>query len=156
MKNTYDVSSLKYTPEEQKNIETAVGYYRDCVQSHHPELVDNFLAKNEINHNPNDPQTPPGLMAMLSSRFPKPEPLHKELDPLPNLLLAKGNMVLFMYDEEEKSPGGKTYPVDRFEMVRFKNGKIEEHWDVANRRVNAQTWKLDWCSKAGRNDCPTP
>jgi len=156
MKNTYDVSSLKYTPEEQKNIDTAVGYYRDCVQSHHPELVDNFLAKNEINHNPNDPKTPPGLMAMLGSRFPKPEPLHKELDPLPNLLLAKGNMVLFMYDEEEKGPGGKSYPVDRFEMVRFKNGKIEEHWDVANRRVNAQSWKLDWCSKAGRNDCPTP
>ena len=156
MKNTYDVSSLKYTPEEQKNIDTAVGYYRDCVQSHHPELVDNFLAKNEINHNPNDPKTPPGLMAMLSSRFPKPEPLHKELDPLPNLLLAKNNMVLFMYDEEAKDPSEKTYQVDRFEMVRFKDGRIVEHWDVANRRVNAQGWKLEWCSKAGRNDCPTP
>lgn len=64
MKTSYDVSgtgltgSWKYTPEEQKNIEVAVGYYRDCVQSHHPELVDNFLAKNEINHNPNDPKTP--------------------------------------------------------------------------------------------------
>src|SRR5512137_2227632 len=75
MKSSYDISSLKYTPEEQKNIEVAVGYYRDCVQSHHPELVDNFLAKNEVNHNPNDPKTPPGLMAMLGSRFPKPEPL---------------------------------------------------------------------------------
>ena len=156
MKKTYDVGSLKYTPEEQKNIEAAVAYYRDCVQSHHPELADNYLAKNEINHNPNDPKTPPGLMALLSSRFPQPEPLHKELDPLPNLLLAKGNMVLFMYDEEDKDPSGRSYQVDRFEMVRFKDGRIAEHWDVANRRVNAQTWKLDWCTKAGRNDCPTP
>lgn len=156
MKTSYDVSSLKYTPEEQKNIEVAVGYYRDCVQSHHPELVDNFLAKNEVNHNPNDPQTPPGLMAMLSSRFPKPEPLHREIDPLPNLLLAKGSMVLFMYDEETKDAGGNTYQADRFEMVRLKDGKIVEHWDVANRRVNAQSWKLEWCSKSGRNDCPTP
>ena len=156
MKPTYDVSSLKYTPEEQKNIETAAGYYRECVQSHHPELADKFLAKNEINHNPNDPQTPPGLMAMLSSRFPKPEPLHKELDPLPNLLLAKGNMVLFMYDEEAKDASGKPYQADRFEMVRFKDGKIAEHWDVANRRVNAQAWKLEWCAKSGRKDCPTP
>lgn len=156
MKATYDVSSLKYTPEEQKNIEIAANYYRECVQSHHPELVDNFLAKNEINHNPNDPQTPAGLMAMLSSRFPNPEPIHKEIDPLPNLLLAKGNMVLFMYDEEAKDPSGRTYNADRFEMVRFKDGRIVEHWDVANRRVNAQTWKLDWCGKSGRNDCPKP
>jgi predicted SnoaL-like aldol condensation-catalyzing enzyme len=37
MKTSYDVSSLKYTPEEKKSIEVAVGYYRDCVQSHHPE-----------------------------------------------------------------------------------------------------------------------
>ena len=156
MKATYDVSSLKYTPEEQKNIDVAVGYYRDCVQSHHPELVDNFLAKGEINHNPNDPNTPAGLMALLGSRFPKPEPLHKEIEPLPNLLLAKGNMVLFMYDEEAKDSGGKPYQCDRFEMVRFKDRKIVEHWDVANRRVNAQSWKLEWCSKSGRNDCPTP
>jgi predicted SnoaL-like aldol condensation-catalyzing enzyme len=156
MKATYNVSSLKYTPQEQKTIHAAVDYYRECVQSHHPELVYNFLAKDEINHNPNDPRTPAGLMALLSSRFPKPEPIHKELDPLPNLLLAKGNMVLFMYDEEAKDPSGHTYPVDRFELVRFKNGKIAEHWDVANRRVDAQNWKLEWCSKAGRTDCPTP
>jgi predicted SnoaL-like aldol condensation-catalyzing enzyme len=156
MKTSYDVSSLKYMPEEQKNIEVAVGYYRDCVQSHHPELVDNFLAKNEVNHNPNDPKTPAGLMALLSGRFPKPEPLHKEIDPLPNLLIAKSNMVLFMYDEEAKDANGNAYQADRFEMVRLKDGRIVEHWDVANRRVNAQSWKLDWCTKAGRNDCPTP
>jgi predicted SnoaL-like aldol condensation-catalyzing enzyme len=156
MKNTYDISSLMYTPQEQKNIDAAVAYYRDCVQSHHPELASHYLSPGEINHNPNDPKTPPGLMAMLSSRFPKPEPLHKELDPVPNLLLAKGNMVLFMYDEETKAPNGATYQADRFEMVRFKDGKIVEHWDVADRRINAQTWKLDWCTKAGRADCPKP
>ena len=126
------------------------------MQSHHPELVDKFLATKEINHNPNDPKTPAGLMALLSSRFPKPEPLHKEIEPLLNLLLAKGNMVLFMYDEEAKDSSGNTYQADRFEMVRLKDGKIAEHWDVANRRVNSQDWKLEWCSKSGRNDCPTP
>src|SRR5215472_7070082 len=62
VKTTYDLSSLKYTAQEQKNIDLAVGYYRDCVQSHRFDLVDNFLAKDEVNHNPNDPMTPPGLM----------------------------------------------------------------------------------------------
>ena len=39
MQTTYDVSSLKYTATEKKNIDLVVGYYRDCVQSHHTELV---------------------------------------------------------------------------------------------------------------------
>src|ERR1035438_1096799 len=99
LKTTYDVSSLKYTPEERKNLDTAVAYYRDCVQSHNFALRDKFLAKDEVNHNPNDPQTPDGLMAMLNSRFPKADPPHKEIDPLPNLLIAKDNMVLLRSEE---------------------------------------------------------
>ena len=158
MKTNYDVSSLKFTEQEKKNIALATGYYRDCVQSHHPELAYNFLAKNEVNHNPNDPTTPDGLMAMLCSRFPKPEPLHKEIDPLPNLLLAKDNMVLLMYDQAEKDPKdpSKTYTYSRVEMVRIENGKIQEHWDVGDRRENSQNWKLEWCGKSGRKDCPKP
>ena len=46
MKTAYDISSLKYTAAEKKNIDLVVGYYRDCVQSHHTELVYNFLAKD--------------------------------------------------------------------------------------------------------------
>ena len=44
LKTTYDVSSLKYTPEERKNIDMAVAYYRDCVQSHNTAIGTNFLA----------------------------------------------------------------------------------------------------------------
>jgi len=158
LKTTYDVSSLKYTPEERKNIDMAVAYYRDLVQSHNFTLRDKFLAPDEVNHNPNDPATPPGLMAMLQSRFPNPDPPHKEIDPVPNLILAKDNVVLIMYDSEDKDPRdpSKTYKWDRFEMLRFQNGKIQEHWDVGDRRVNSQYWKIEWCTKAGRKDCPTP
>lgn len=158
LKTTYDVSSLKYTPEERKNIDMAVAYYRDCVQSHNTAIGKNFLAADEVNHNPNDPKTPDGLMAMLHSRFPKVDPPHKQIDPLPNLILAKDNMVLLMYEEEAKNPHdpSKTYTWSRVEMLRFQNGKIQEHWDVGDRRVNSQNWKLEWCTKSGRKDCPTP
>lgn len=158
LKTTYDVSSLKYTPEERKNLDMAIAYYRDCVQSHNFALRDKFLAKDEVNHNPNDPRTPDGLMAMLNARFPKADPPHKEIDPLPNLLIAKDNMVLLMYQQEDADPRNpsKTYTWSRFEMLRFQNGKIQEHWDVGDRRVNSQNWKIEWCTKAGRKDCPTP
>jgi len=42
LKTTYDVSSLKYTPEERKNIDMAIAYYRDCVQSHNVAIHDKF------------------------------------------------------------------------------------------------------------------
>ena len=153
----WDVSSLKFTPQEQKNIDFVKGYYRECIQSHHYELVDKYLAKDEINHNPNDPKTPAGLMALLLSRFPKPEPMHKDLDPIPNVILAKGNMVLLGYEADDKDPRdpSKTYRYLRVEMVRLQNGKIQEHWDVGDRRVGAQTWKIEWCMQQGRTDCPS-
>ena len=84
MKNTYDVSSLKYTPEEQKNIDTAVGYYRDCVQSHHPELVDNFLAKNEINTQPQRPENAArGSWRCSAAASPSPSRCTRSLIPFP-------------------------------------------------------------------------
>ena len=158
MAGTYDASSLKYTPAEKKNIDIAVGYYRDVVQSHHHEMAWDYLAKDEIQHNPNDPTTPQGLLAWFNYRAPKPDPLRKELTSLPDLLIAKGDMILFMYNRETKDPQdpSKNYMRSRFEMVRMENGKVKEHWDVADRKSTTRSAVLDWCIKAGRNDCPKP
>jgi predicted SnoaL-like aldol condensation-catalyzing enzyme len=155
MKTTYDVSSLKYTPEEQKNIEAASLFFR-ALHSGNFDIAMKVETADAVNHNPNDPKTPPGLMALLQIRLPKPQPLFKEMDQIPSLVLANGNYVLFLWDQQVKDGDGKQYPANRFELMRFKDGKIVEHWDVANRRENAQDWKIDWCIKAGRNDCPKP
>jgi len=158
MKPGYDVSSIKYTPQEMKNIDVAIGYYRDVVQSHHHELADKYLAKDEIQHNPVDPTTPEGLIAWFNSRNPTPDPLHKEIMPLPDLLVAKDGMVLMMYDRQEKDPqdASKIVTTSRFEMVRIENGKVKEHWDTADRKSTTIAPVLDWCLKAGRTDCPKP
>jgi len=156
MHTSYDVSSLKYTPEQQDHIAIADLFFR-ALHSGHFELVLNLIEwPDAINHNPNDPKTPPGLMALLKSRIPEPKPLFHEQDQIPSLVLANGDLVVFMWDQQVKDADGSMYPANRFELMRFKDGKIAEHWDVANRRENAQDWKIDWCMKAGRNDCPKP
>ncbi len=156
MHTSYDVSSLKYTPEAQDHIAIADLFFR-ALHSGHFELAENVIeTKDAVNHNPNDPKTPPGLMALLQSRIPDPKPLFKEQDQIPSLVLANDNMVLFMWDQQVTDPNGSMYPANRFELMRFKDDKIAEHWDVANRRENAQDWKIEWCKKAGRTDCPTP
>jgi predicted SnoaL-like aldol condensation-catalyzing enzyme len=158
MKHGYDVSSIKYTPQEMKDIEVAIGYYRDVVQSHHHELADKYLAKDEIQHNPVDPTTAEGLIAWFNSRNPTPDPLHKEITPLPDLLLAKDGMVLMMYDRQERlsQDASKIITTSRFEMVRIENGKVKEHWDTADRKSSTIAPVLDWCLKSGRRDCPKP
>jgi len=156
MRTTYDVSSLKYTPQAQDHVAIADLFFR-ALHSGHFELVTNVIEWHDaVNHNPNDPKTPPGLMALLQSRIPEPKPLFSEQDQIPSLVLANDNLVMFMWDQKVKDPNGSEYPANRFELIRFKDGKIAEHWDVANRRENAQDWKIEWCIKAGRNDCPTP
>jgi predicted SnoaL-like aldol condensation-catalyzing enzyme len=79
MKTTYDVSSLKYTPQEMVNIDVAVAYYRD-----------------------------------------------KDLATPPDLLLAKNDMVLMMYDQHEKDAQDpdKIVITSRFKMVRIEGGKV--------------------------------
>lgn len=156
MNTSYDVSSLKYTVQEQDHIAIADLFFR-ALHSGHFDLVENICElPDAVNHNPNDPKTPPGLMALLQSRIPEPKPLFKEQDQIPSLVLANDSFVLFMWDQQVKDSNGGEYPANRFELMRFKNDKIAEHWDVANRRENAQGWKIEWCMKAGRSDCPTP
>jgi predicted SnoaL-like aldol condensation-catalyzing enzyme len=156
MHTSYDVSSLTYTPQEQDHIAIADLFFRALHSGHFQLVLNNIEREDAINHNPNDPKTPPGLMALLQSRIPQPKPLFAQQDQIPSLVLANENFVVFMWDQQVKDPNGGTYPANRFELIRFKDGKIAEHWDVANRRENAQEWKIEWCKKAGRNDCPTP
>ena len=154
MVTTYDVSSLKYTPRQQDHIAIGDLFFR-ALRSGHFEIVTNLIEPPDaVNHNPNDPSTPPGLMAMLATRIPEPKALFAEQDSIPTLVLASDNFVVFMWDQKVMGADGKEYPANRFELMRFKDGKIVEHWDVANRRENAQEWKIDWCEKAGRKDCP--
>ncbi len=153
---SYDVSSLKYTPRQQDHIATSDLFFRALHSGHFQLVLDLIEPPDAINHNPNDPKTPPGLAAMLASRIPEPKPLFAEQDQIPSLVFANDNFVVFMWDQKAMGADGKEYPTNRFELMRFKDGKIVEHWDVANRRENAQDWKIDWCKKAGRNDCPTP
>lgn len=154
MMTTYDVSSLKYTARQQDHIAIGDLFFR-ALHSGHFEIVMNLIEPPDaINHNPNDPKTPPGLMSLLQSRIPEPKPFFAEQDAIPSLVFANENFVVFMWDQKTMDEKGKEYPTNRFELMRFKEGKIVEHWDVANRRENAQEWKLDWCEKAGRKDCP--
>lgn len=123
-------SSLKNSPEEQKNEEFVLNMYRDVLQYHHFELAPKYMAADYIQHNPSDPQGRDPLIAELSERF-RPEPLQPEMKNKPGLVITKGDIVLMMTSRPVKDTkdSSKTYIQNHFEMIRVQNGLAQEHWD---------------------------
>ena len=48
---------------------------------------------------------------------------------------AKGDFVWLIWEREEKDPRNpaNTYHYNTFDVVRLENGKIQEHWDSAQK-----------------------
>lgn len=157
MTGRYDVSSLRFTPEERRNIDATVGFYRDIVQTHHHELASTYIAPDMIQRNPVIASSAEGLIAWFQWRSPKPDPFQPYLATPPDLLIAKNDIVVLMYGREVPNEGGSgTYVQNRFEIVRIRDGKVAEHWDMRDRKGPMRSPDMQWCLDAKRSDCPTP
>ena len=67
------------------------------------------------------------------SRFANPEPIQDEWKNEPDLVLANGPYVFYMFERMLPDPdyANSTYPAFWFDMVRVEDGLIQEHWDSA-------------------------
>ncbi len=128
----YNTVKFNLSPQEQKNLEIAIVEFKDILQYGHVELAEKVMAPGYIQHNPN---VPTGRQAFVDffSKMRKPEPIKPEWKDRPEITIASGPYVFFMFKREEKDPDdpGKTYPAYWFDMVRVENGLIQEHWDSA-------------------------
>jgi predicted SnoaL-like aldol condensation-catalyzing enzyme len=84
-----------------------------------------------IQHNPNADTGIVGFKAYFS-KLGGPQPVE---DTVPGLVAiqAEGNFVTLSFVREYDDPvnKGQKYTTTWFDMFRFDNGKIAEHWDVA-------------------------
>jgi predicted SnoaL-like aldol condensation-catalyzing enzyme len=128
----YTTVKFNFSPQEQKNLEIATVEFKDILQYGHVELAEKVMAPGYIQHNPN---VPTGRQAFVDffSKTRKPEPIKPEWKDRPELTIASGPYVFFMFKREAKDPDdpNKTYPAYWFDMVRVDNGLIQEHWDSA-------------------------
>jgi predicted SnoaL-like aldol condensation-catalyzing enzyme len=130
---TYAQISIGTDSEKDKNtLEIAKKEFKDLLQYGHIEVADQWMAPTYIQHNPNVPGSLEGFKAAFGPRM-KPVPIKDEWLRPPTLIIVSGNYVLLMTDQKAKDEAGREYTRDHFDMVRVGDGKIQEHWDEANK-----------------------
>jgi predicted SnoaL-like aldol condensation-catalyzing enzyme len=133
-------SNTKMTAQEKKNMQVAESFWREAVQGHHVEAIKKYVAPGFVEHNPN--MTGDGMAALEAfvKSAPPVNPVPKVLDPDIVVKFAREDYVVFVYQHKEKDPAdaSKSYFWNSFDVVRFENGKIKEHWDDAYKNAPAK------------------
>ncbi len=118
------------------NEKLVLDYWRLAWQAHDAEAAARYIAKDEINHNPNIPSGFAGFLAHVKPLWKDGKlPVKPELDPKPAVVMAQGDLVLVVEKRARPDPQnpGKSYDAYWFDLFRIKDGKIAEHWDPATK-----------------------
>ena len=127
--------SKSMTPQEQANLKMVLDWWREVIVARHMELSPKYQAEDYIQHNPNIPTGRAAFVKFFSSLGPPVNPIPAKLPAewTPVKSFAKGDYVVLIWEHEGKDPAdpSKTYKYNDFDLLRIKNGKVQEHWDGA-------------------------
>jgi predicted SnoaL-like aldol condensation-catalyzing enzyme len=121
-------------PKLAANKRLAYDFFRIVLRARHLDQADKYMRADYIQHNPNADTGIAGFKAYFSKLPGGPQPVK---DTLPGLVAiqAEGNFVTLSFVRELPDPvnKGQKYTTTWFDMFRFEDGKIAEHWDVATK-----------------------
>jgi predicted SnoaL-like aldol condensation-catalyzing enzyme len=121
--------------QEKKNLDMVLTWWREVIDGGHMELTPKYQAEDYIQHNPNVNTGRAGFVEFIG-KFSKPKnPIPDKLSNPPVVRGAKGDFVWLIHETEQKDPrdASKTYHSNSFEVLRIQNGKVQEHWDSAQK-----------------------
>lgn len=127
----------------EANKKIVVDFYRYVWEPKDDQALMNWLPESYLEHNPMFPGGRADLANFLKSRRtgPPAKVADKLTDP-PELIVAEGDLVTWIFKRARKDPkdNSKTYDSFWFDTFRIKDRKIVEHWDGATRdmRLGAQ------------------
>jgi predicted SnoaL-like aldol condensation-catalyzing enzyme len=120
-------------PQLAANKKLVFDMWRTFLTAHHIDEADKFLAPEYHQHNPNAETGLAGVKAYFKSQNMAPTPIP---DTIPGLvsIVAERDLVVLALVREYKDKQGNPYTTTWFDMFRIANGKIVEHWDVAQKQ----------------------
>jgi predicted SnoaL-like aldol condensation-catalyzing enzyme len=118
------------------NKKIVTDFYRLVFEPRNTDLVEQCIAPDFIEHNPNVESGREGLIRFIKT-LPRPanDEIGPEMKAPPTYIVAEGDLVTFIFKQTktDSKDKAKTYDAFTFDMFRIKNGKIVEHWDGAVR-----------------------
>jgi predicted SnoaL-like aldol condensation-catalyzing enzyme len=121
--------------QERKNLDMVLEWWRVVIQNRQMDEAAKYQAEDYIQHNPNVNTGRAGFVAFFS-KLPKPNVADpSKLAGQPVVRGAKGDYVWLIFETESKDPRdpSKTYHSNSFDVLRIQNGKVQEHWDSAQK-----------------------
>jgi predicted SnoaL-like aldol condensation-catalyzing enzyme len=124
--------------QEKKNLDIVLNWWRDVLYAGHYDLAPKYQAIDYIQHNPNATTGRDGFIAYFKAlNRPQVNPIPKQLPAaqMPVVMGARGDYVWLIFEHEDKDPRNpaNTYHYNSFDLLRIQNGKVQEHWDSAQK-----------------------
>jgi predicted SnoaL-like aldol condensation-catalyzing enzyme len=114
------------------NKKIVTDFYRVVFEPRNPDLVEQYVSPDFVEHNPRIEGGRDGLVKFMKSL---PAPPNDEIGPEmknpPAYVVAEGDLVTFIFKRRVPDPKdkSKTYERFTFDTFRVKDRKIIEHWD---------------------------
>jgi predicted SnoaL-like aldol condensation-catalyzing enzyme len=124
--------------QEKKNLDMVLTWWREVIFAGHVELTQKYQAESYIQHNPNIDTGQAAFVAYFKRLRPQPmNPIPATMTRMPVVMGAKGDFVWLIWESEDKDPrdASKTYHHNSFDILRLEKGKVQEHWDSAQRNA---------------------
>jgi predicted SnoaL-like aldol condensation-catalyzing enzyme len=113
-----------YAADLEANKKTVIAFYEKAINQKDFDAASKHLGSRYIQHNPVAPDGPEGLkgfIGFLKSKFPDSKSEIKRV-------FAEGDYVI-LHVHAVREPGTRGRAI--VDIFRLENGKIVEHWDVA-------------------------
>jgi predicted SnoaL-like aldol condensation-catalyzing enzyme len=113
-----------YAADLEANKKTVIAFYEKAINQKDFDAASKHLGSRYIQHNPVAPDGPEGLkgfIGFLKSKFPDSKSEIKRV-------FAEGDYVI-LHVHAVREPGTRGRAI--IDIFRLENGRIVEHWDVA-------------------------
>ena len=118
-------------PKLAANKKLAYDFYRIVLRGRHLDQAEKYMKEDYMQHNPNADTGIKGFKEFFA-RLGGPTTIPDTLSGLV-AIQAEGDIVTLSFLREYDDPANQVqkYTTTWFDMFRFDNGKIAEHWDCA-------------------------
>jgi predicted SnoaL-like aldol condensation-catalyzing enzyme len=124
------------TKQEKANVQMVLNWWREVIVARHLDLAPKYQAEDYIQHNPNIPTGRAAFVKFFGGLGP-PTAIPDRLPDPPAVAFGKGDYVVLVWNHSAVDPANpaRTYTYNSFDCLRIQNGKVQEHWDDAQKQA---------------------